>query len=103
MIETCSLIDEGSNAMLAGLVDSIAGTNTLAVLNFRPEYSPGWAGSSSYRVIALEPLARADTRELLRDLAGEDRSLTASTSRSTNAPRAIRHREIVRELAEAGT
>ena len=58
MIEDLHWIDEGSNAMLADLVASIEGTNTLAVVNFRPEYSPPWQGSPSYREISLEPLAR---------------------------------------------
>ena len=49
VIEDLHWIDEGSNAMLAELVDSIAGTNTLAVVNFRPEYKPGWGGSPAYR------------------------------------------------------
>ena len=61
VIEDLHWIDEGSNAMLADLVESIEGTNTLAVVNFRPEYSPPWAGSPAYRAISLAPLARADT------------------------------------------
>ncbi|HEX3735558.1 MAG TPA: adenylate/guanylate cyclase domain-containing protein [Solirubrobacterales bacterium] len=102
LIEDLHWIDEGSAAMLDGLVDSIAGTNTLAVLNFRPEYSPSWVGSSAYRGIALEPLARADTRDLLRDLAGADPSLDGLDEpiheRTQGNPFFIE--EIVRELAE---
>ena len=90
--------------MLADLVASIEGTNTLAVVNFRPEYSPPWRRSPSYREIALEPLAGEDTRELLRDLAGEDPSLDGLDEpiheRTQGNPFFIE--EIVRELAEAG-
>jgi adenylate cyclase len=104
MIEDLHWIDEGSNAMLADLVASIEGTNTLAVVNFRPEYSPPWNGSASYRGISLEPLAREDTRELLRDLAGEDPSLDGLDEpiheRTQGNPFFIE--EIVREFAEAG-
>jgi len=103
-IEDLHWIDEGSNALLAELVDSITGTNTLAVFNFRPEYSPPWRRSESYREISLEPLARADTRVLLRDLAGEDPSLDGLDepihARTLGNPFFIE--EIVRELAETG-
>jgi adenylate cyclase len=103
-IEDLHWIDEGSNAMLAELVTSIAGTNTLALVNFRPEYSPPWRDSGSYREIALEPLARADTRELLRDVTGEDPSLDGLDEpiheRTQGNPFFVE--EIVRELAEAG-
>ena len=106
MIEDLHWIDEGSNAMLADLVSSIEGKNTLAVLNFRPEYSPAWIGSPAYRGISLEPLARGDTRELLGNLAGEDPSLDGNSTRPIHErtqgnPFFIE--EIVRELAEAAT
>jgi adenylate cyclase len=104
LVEDLHWIDEGSEAMLRGLVESIAGTNTLAIVNFRPEYEPAWSGSSTYREISLQPLGQADTRELLRDLAGEDPSLDGLDepihTRTQGNPFFIE--EIVRELAEAG-
>ncbi len=104
VVEDLHWIDEGSNALLGDLVTSIEGTNTLAVLNFRPEYSPPWGHAASYRAISLEPLAGEDTRELLRDLAGEDPSLDGLDEpiheRTQGNPFFIE--EIVRELAEAG-
>jgi class 3 adenylate cyclase/tetratricopeptide (TPR) repeat protein len=104
VIEDLHWIDEASETMLAGLVESIEGTNTLAVLNYRPEYTPGWAPSALYRGISLEPLARADTAELLRDLAGDDPSLDGLDEpiheRTQGNPFFIE--EIVRELAESG-
>ncbi len=104
VIEDLHWIDEGSSAMLTQLSEAIAGTNTLALANFRPEYSPPWAGSSAYTEIPLGPLARDDTRELLRDLAGEDPSLDGLDEpiheRTQGNPFFIE--EIVRELSEAG-
>jgi adenylate cyclase len=104
VVEDLHWIDEGSNVLLADLVASIEGTNTLAVLNFRPEYSPPWRHSDSYREVPVEPLSGADTRELLRDLAGEDPSLDGLDEpiheRTQGNPFFIE--EIVRELAEAG-
>ncbi len=104
IVEDLHWVDEGSNVLLGDLVASIEGTNTLAVLNFRPEFSPPWRAAASYREVALEPLADADTRELLRDLAGEDPSLDGLDEpiheRTQGNPFFIE--EIVRELAEAG-
>jgi len=104
VIEDLHWVDPGSNVLLADLVDSIGGTKTLAVLNFRPEYSPPWGRSDSYREISLQPLARADTASLLRDLAGADPSLDGLDEpiheRTQGNPFFIE--EIVRELAEAG-
>jgi adenylate cyclase len=103
-IEDLHWMDEGSNAMLAELVDSVAGTKTLAVVNFRPEYTLEWDRAPVYSGIVLEPLGREDTRELLRDLAGEDPSLDGLEepihARASGNPFFIE--EIVRELVEAG-
>jgi adenylate cyclase len=104
VIEDLHWIDEGSNTMLAGLIASIEGTNTLAVFNYRPEYEPPWGSSTLYRRISLTPLEHADTGELLRDLAGEDPSLDGLDEpiheRTQGNPFFIE--EIVRELAESG-
>jgi class 3 adenylate cyclase/tetratricopeptide (TPR) repeat protein len=103
VIEDLHWIDDGSASMLGDLVASIAGTSTLAVVNYRPEYSPAW-NRSTYRTIGLDPLTRDHTRELLHDLAGEDRSLEGLDQpiheRTQGNPFFIE--EIVRELAEAG-
>jgi len=104
VIEDLHWVDAASDAMLAGLVDSIEGTKTLALVNYRPEYEPSWARSARYRAIELAPLARADTAELLRDLAGEDPSLDGLDEpiheRTRGNPFFIE--EVVRELAESG-
>jgi class 3 adenylate cyclase/tetratricopeptide (TPR) repeat protein len=104
VVEDLHWIDEGSNSMLAELVASVEGTNTLAVVNFRPEYSPAWGSSPIYRAVSLEPLSQGDTRELLRDLAGEDPSLDGLEEpiheRTAGNPFFVE--EIVRELVETG-
>jgi class 3 adenylate cyclase/tetratricopeptide (TPR) repeat protein len=104
VIEDLHWIDEASNAMLAGLIESIEGTNTLALLNYRPEYEPAWGDSPLYEAIPVRPLERAHTAELLRDLAGEDPSLDGLDepihNRAQGNPFFVE--EIVRELAESG-
>jgi class 3 adenylate cyclase/tetratricopeptide (TPR) repeat protein len=104
VVEDLHWVDDASNAMLAGLIESIADTNTLALVNYRPEYLPPWGASALFETIALKPLERAHTAELLRDLAGSDPSLDGLDEpihdRTQGNPFFIE--EIVRELAESG-
>ncbi len=104
VVEDLHWIDEGSGTMMADLVAAIAGTNTLLVVNFRPEYAPPWRDADAYRDLSLGPLTGDDTRELLRDLVGEDPSLDGIDEpiheRTQGNPFFVE--EIVRELAEAG-
>ena len=80
VLEDLHWMDEGSDEFLAEMVGAVEGTQTLAVLNFRPEYEAEWMDSPAYRRIALVPLGLDSTRELLADLAGEDPRSTASRS-----------------------
>jgi len=104
IVEDLHWIDEGSQTMLNGLVEGMTGTPTLVLVNYRPEYTPAWAEAEVFETIALQPLSRADTAKLLRDLAGEDPSLDGIDepihARTGGNPFFIE--EIVRELAEAG-
>jgi adenylate cyclase len=104
VIEDLHWIDEGSASMLGGLLGAVEGTQTLAIVNFRPEYERGWSGPPDYHEIELAPLGPADTAELLRDLAGTDPSLDGLAEmvheRTSGNPFFVE--EIVRELAESG-
>ena len=104
VFEDLHWVDEGSQAMLSGLIDGFAGTKTLVLANYRPEYTPPWGDTPCWRAIELGPLRREDTRELLRDLAGADPSLDGLDEpiheRTGGNPFFIE--EIVRELAERG-
>jgi class 3 adenylate cyclase/tetratricopeptide (TPR) repeat protein len=104
LVEDLHWMDEGSATLLGELISSVEGTKTLAIVNFRPEYSAEWASAETYRGISLEPLGSEDTRELLRDLAGEDPSLDglADLIHERTAGNPFFIEEIVRGLAEAG-
>jgi adenylate cyclase len=104
VIEDLHWMDEGSAAMLGDLFGAVEGTQTLVVVNFRPEYKPEWTGPPDYHQISLEPLGAGDTRELLRDLAGENPSLDglAELIHERTAGNPFFVEEIVRALAEAG-
>ena len=105
IVEDLHWIDRASEALLGELLGSVEGTQTLAMVNFRPEYEPAWTGPPDYHQISLEPLGPAGTAELLRDLAGEDPSLDGLAEliheRSAGNPFFIE--EIVRDLAESGS
>jgi class 3 adenylate cyclase len=104
VFEDLHWVDEGSQAMIDGLIDGFDGTRTLVLVNYRPEYDPPWDGNPCWQALELAPLRSEDTRELLRDLAGEDPSLDGLDEpiheRTGGNPFFIE--EIVRELAESG-
>jgi class 3 adenylate cyclase/tetratricopeptide (TPR) repeat protein len=104
VFEDLHWVDEGSQAMIQGLIDGFGGTRTLVLANYRPEYAPPWGETRCWQALELAPLRREDTRELLGDLAGEDPSLDGLDEpiheRTGGNPFFIE--EIVRELAESG-
>jgi class 3 adenylate cyclase/tetratricopeptide (TPR) repeat protein len=104
IVEDLHWIDEGSQAMLHGLIEGMEGTPTLVLVNYRPEHCPAWEESPAFEAIELQPLDRGDTAKLLRDLAGEHPSLDGVDEpiheRTRGNPFFIE--EIIRELAESG-
>jgi class 3 adenylate cyclase/tetratricopeptide (TPR) repeat protein len=104
IVEDLHWIDKASEVLFGELLGAVEGTQTLAIVNFRPEYEPPWTGPPDYHRIALEPLGPADTAELLRDLAGGDPSLDglAELLHARTAGNPFFVEEIVRSLAEAG-
>jgi class 3 adenylate cyclase/tetratricopeptide (TPR) repeat protein len=104
VVEDLHWIDSGSEAMMARLLETIAATNTLLVVNHRPEFEPSWADAPAYTSLPLAPLEPAGTGELLRHLAGTDPSLDGLDepihARTQGNPFFVE--ELVRELVECG-
>jgi class 3 adenylate cyclase/tetratricopeptide (TPR) repeat protein len=75
VFEDLHWIDPDTETILEGIVDAAAGTRTLVLLNFRPEYRAPWIGRTHYQQIALRPLDAAAAALLLADWLGSDPSL----------------------------
>ncbi len=105
LIEDLHWIDGGSAAFLEKLVESVAGTQTLLLVNFRPEYREAWLESSHVEVLPIDPLGEGEIRELLGDLLGDDESVRALpeliAERTRGNPFFIE--EVVRSLVESGS
>lgn len=75
LIEDLHWIDAGSAAFVEELVAAAAGTRTLIVATFRPEYEAAWLGGRGAEELALAPLDERASIELLSALLGDDPSL----------------------------
>ncbi|MGH7894260.1 MAG: ATP-binding protein, partial [Candidatus Binatia bacterium] len=65
-------MDAASEAYLENLVESVPGTRTLLLVNFRPEYQARWMQKSYYQQLPLLPLGPEAIDELLDHLLGPD-------------------------------
>ena len=75
LVEDLHWLDPGSEAFLAHLIESLPGTRTLAIVNFRPEYGADWMRRSFYERLPLLPLSGEAIGAMVRDLIGDDSSL----------------------------
>lgn len=104
LVEDLQWIDSASGKLLDVFLETVAGTNVLVVLNFRPEYRTRAPRLPYYQELQLAPLGPRATSELLRHLLGEDPSLAELTAeireRTRGNPFFIE--ELVTMLAEVG-
>ena len=75
LFEDLHWFDTGSEALLEALIDTLSGTRTLLIANYRPEYRGSWMHRSYVQQLALQPLSAEALAELLADLLGADASL----------------------------
>jgi tetratricopeptide (TPR) repeat protein len=108
VIEDLQWIDGGSEGFLAKLMAALAGTRTLLLMNFRPEYHPEWTvvdGTDAlYQHVQLLPLGAQATAELLHDLLGVDPSLNelGERIRERTGGNPFFIEELVRALVDQG-
>src|SRR5262245_23927781 len=105
LLEDLHWIDGGSAPFVETLVDAVAGTRTLLLVTFRPEYHAGWMQNLHYLQLPLLPLGPEASSELLRELLGSDPSLAGLTERiaERTAGNPFFAEEIVQALADAGS
>jgi class 3 adenylate cyclase/tetratricopeptide (TPR) repeat protein len=98
-------LDEASEDFISALVESVAGTRTMVVLNYRPSYECPWTGWEHFREIHLAELTPAEIEALVDELIGVDPSVQGIrrqvAERSGGNP--FFAEELVRALAEAGS
>ena len=104
VVEDLHWIDDASDAFLEELVEAVAGTRTLLICTYRPEYEARWVSGEPHAQLSLGPLAGDATDDLLTGLLGHDRSLDGLPAlieaRTRGNPFFIE--EIVQALAENG-
>ncbi len=75
VVEDLHWIDSETRALLDTLMDGIRTARVLILVNYRPEYRPGWASKPHYRQIGIAPLQAASAAALLQNLLGHDPSV----------------------------
>ncbi len=75
VFEDLHWIDEATQALLDGLVESLPASRILLLVNYRPEYTHGWGGRTYYAQLRIDPLGREGAKDLAAALLGSDPSL----------------------------
>jgi predicted ATPase len=104
VFEDLHWIDTETHALLQRLVERLPTASLLLLVNYRPEYQPGWGSEAYCTHLRLEPLRPASAEILLQTLLGDDPSLVPLTrlliKRTAGNPFFLE--ESVRTLAETG-
>ncbi|MEK7384814.1 MAG: AAA family ATPase, partial [candidate division NC10 bacterium] len=77
VFEDLHWIDAETQALLDGLVESLATAPLLLLVNYRPEYRHGWGNKTYYTQLRLDPLGPEDATQVLDALVGVDPGLAA--------------------------
>jgi len=104
VVEDLHWLDPASGVFIARVASAVAGTRSLLLVTYRPEYAQEWGEETSCEQLDLGPLPDEASAEMLRGLLGEDPSLDALIARlqerSGGNPFFIE--EAVRDLADRG-
>ena len=75
VFEDIHWIDSETQAVLDSLVEHLAVARVLMLVNYRPEYEPGWSGKPYCRALELAALPPDRAHSVLDALLGHDRGL----------------------------
>ncbi|MBI4518718.1 MAG: AAA family ATPase [Deltaproteobacteria bacterium] len=105
LLDDLHWIDHASASVLEVLVEATAGTRSLLLLNFRPEFHAAWMQRSYYQQLPLHPLGPEAVDELLGELLGTAPSLAAlrDTIRQRTGGNPFYVEEVVQALRDQGT
>ena len=77
IFEDLHWVDEGTQALLNLLADSIGTAKILLLFNYRPEYTHSWGSKTYYTQLRLDPLGKESADEMLSALLGDYAELGA--------------------------
>lgn len=72
VFEDLHWIDNETQALLDGLVETLPTTGILLLVNYRPEYQHGWGSKTYYSQLRIDPLPTESAEQLLHVLLGDD-------------------------------
>ena len=104
IFEDLHWVDSETQALLESLRGGIPATRILLLVNYRPEYQPGWSARSGFVELGIEPLETASAEECVSAVLGSDPSVEPLRSillaRAEGNPFFLE--ESVRSLSESG-
>ena len=104
VLEDLHWVDTDSQALLDSLLDPLAGARVVVLVNYRPEYDPGWSERENILFLPLAPLSHVEALRLTEALLGDKETHAALSEmlveRTGGNPFFLQ--EMVRALAEAG-
>jgi adenylate cyclase len=81
IIEDLHWLDEASEAFVTALIETVAETQTLVIVNFRPGYAAPWMQLRHYQQIELTELNTVDIGRLVGELMGSRDELAEARER----------------------
>lgn len=105
LIDDVQCMDGAADALLGEMIDALAWTRTLMLVNFRPGHRAAWMSAPHYRQLTLAPLDDGGVEALLDGVLGNDPSLAEVRRlvREHTGGNPFFVEEVVRALVDDGT
>jgi tetratricopeptide (TPR) repeat protein len=104
IVEDLHWLDEASEDFVTALVEAVAGTRTMLILNYRPSYAAHWMKWPYYEELSLAELSPEQTGALIEELVGPRAELSEVRQRvaERSGGNPFFAEELVRSLVENG-